>query len=48
VSVEPARVSDWKYHEDGRIIGAYTLRVARSRMSWAEQARLETALGARF
>ena len=33
VSVEPARVADWMYVEDGKLVGGYTLRILRDRMT---------------
>lgn len=33
VTVEPARVADWMYIEDGRMVGGYTTRLLRDRMT---------------
>jgi uncharacterized protein YegJ (DUF2314 family) len=38
VTVEPGRVADWSYVEEGKLAGGYTLRVLRGRMS-TEQRR---------
>jgi uncharacterized protein YegJ (DUF2314 family) len=37
VSVEPARVADWMYVDNGKLVGGYTLRVLRDRMTPAQR-----------
>jgi uncharacterized protein YegJ (DUF2314 family) len=38
VSFSPAELTDWMYMEDGKIVGGYTIRVLRKRMSAQEGA----------
>lgn len=33
VVIEPGRVADWSYVEDGKLVGGFTLRVLRARMT---------------
>jgi uncharacterized protein YegJ (DUF2314 family) len=37
VMVEPNQISDWMYLENGKLMGGYTIRVLRDRMSPAER-----------
>ena len=37
VSVEPSKISDWMYVENRKLVGGYTLRVLRDKMSPAER-----------
>lgn len=41
VSVEPNRVADWMYVDDGKLVGGYTLRVLRDRMTPAQRRRYD-------
>lgn len=41
ISVEPSRVVDWMYIEDGRMVGGYTLRVLRDRMTPEQRRRYD-------
>ena len=38
VTVEPSGIADWMYLEDGKMVGAYTLRVLRDTLSPGERA----------
>jgi uncharacterized protein YegJ (DUF2314 family) len=38
VEVEPARISDWMYTDNKNLVGGFTLRVIRERMSERERA----------
>lgn len=46
VEFEPSHISDWMYVDDGRLVGGYTTRVIRDRMS-AEQ-RMEFDARSRY
>jgi uncharacterized protein YegJ (DUF2314 family) len=37
VSIDPARITDWMFVEDGYLIGGYTTKLIRSRMSPEER-----------
>jgi uncharacterized protein YegJ (DUF2314 family) len=41
VSVEPSRVVDWMYIDDGKMVGGYTLRVLRDRMTPEQRRRFD-------
>jgi len=38
-SVEPAEIADWMYVQDGKLVGGYTVRVARDKMPPEERAK---------
>ncbi|HYD51435.1 MAG TPA: DUF2314 domain-containing protein [Gemmatimonadaceae bacterium] len=40
----PEEISDWSYVEDGRLVGGYTIRYIRSRMSPRDRKRLDAGL----
>jgi len=44
VSFPPAQLTDWMYMEDGKIVGGYTIRVLRKRMSAQEGADFDSHL----
>jgi uncharacterized protein YegJ (DUF2314 family) len=44
VSFPPAELTDWMYLEDGKIVGGYTIRVLRKRMSAQEGADFDSHL----
>jgi len=44
VSFPPAELTDWLYLEDGKIVGGYTIRVLRKRMSPQEGADFDSRL----
>jgi len=44
VSCPPAELTDWMYMEDGMIVGGYTIRVLRKRMSGQEGADFDRRL----
>jgi uncharacterized protein YegJ (DUF2314 family) len=48
VTVAPEAVSDWLYVEDGRLTGAFTMRVIYRRMSAPEQKAFRDSLQYRF
>jgi uncharacterized protein YegJ (DUF2314 family) len=41
VEVPPSEIADWMYMEDGRFVGAYTLRVLRETLSPGERAAFD-------
>lgn len=41
VSVRPTEISDWMYVDNGRLVGGYTLRLLRERMSPSERAEFD-------
>ncbi len=41
VSVEPAKISDWMFVENGKLVGGYTLRVLRENLSAGERAEFD-------
>ena len=45
VTVDPEKISDWMYVEDGKLRGGYTLRVLRGRMSPHERAEFDRSFG---
>jgi uncharacterized protein YegJ (DUF2314 family) len=47
-AVGPERVADWSYVEDGRLIGGYTLRVLRDRMSPEQRRQFDQGRGFRM
>jgi uncharacterized protein YegJ (DUF2314 family) len=42
--VHPAQISDWSYVEGGRLVGGYTIRHIRSRMSDQERRTMDASL----
>ncbi len=46
ITVTTEMVSDWFFIEDGRLVGGYTIRVLRSRMSPDERERFDAEFGA--
>jgi uncharacterized protein YegJ (DUF2314 family) len=38
------RISDWMYVHEGRLVGGYTIRVMRDRLSPAERLRFDQGL----
>jgi uncharacterized protein YegJ (DUF2314 family) len=42
--VEPSKISDWMFVEDGKLVGGYTLRVLRDGMSGAERAEFDKSV----
>jgi uncharacterized protein YegJ (DUF2314 family) len=42
--VQPTQISDWSYVEDGRLVGGYTIRHIRSRMSERERRSMDENL----
>lgn len=42
--VAPAEISDWSYVEAGRLVGGFTIRYIRSRMSPRERRRLDASV----
>src|SRR5690606_10153272 len=48
VDVPVEKVTDWMYIEEGKLIGGYTIRVTRSRLSGQEREDFDQAWGFRF
>jgi uncharacterized protein YegJ (DUF2314 family) len=48
VEVESAQVSDWMYVEDGKLVGGYTSRVVRKRMTPEQRRRQDVNLPYRY
>jgi uncharacterized protein YegJ (DUF2314 family) len=48
VTVDVADLSDWYYIQDGKMIGGYSIRVFRDRMSAEERAQFDSGLGFRI
>jgi len=42
--VEPSKISDWMFVDDGKLMGGYTLRVLRDAMSPAERAEFDKSV----
>jgi uncharacterized protein YegJ (DUF2314 family) len=40
-SVDPAQISDWMFVENGKLVGGYTIRVLREKMSPRERAEFD-------
>lgn len=45
VTVPQERIADWMYIEDRRLVGGYTMRVMRSRLSDQERAEFDANIG---
>jgi uncharacterized protein YegJ (DUF2314 family) len=43
-AVEPAKISDWMYVDNGKLVGGYTLRVLRDSMSAEERAEFDRSV----
>jgi uncharacterized protein YegJ (DUF2314 family) len=48
VSFDPDDITDWMYIEDGRLVGGYTTRLLRERMSPEERRQLDASAPYRF
>ena len=48
VTFEPSDVTDWMYVEDGRLVGGYTTRVIRERMSPEERKEFDASAPFKF
>jgi uncharacterized protein YegJ (DUF2314 family) len=48
VEVPPAQVSDWMFVQDGKLVGGYTSRVLRSRMTDEERRELDAKIPYRY
>ena len=48
VDVSLAQVSDWMYVQDGKLVGGYTSRVLRNRMSEGERKELDAKIPYRY
>jgi uncharacterized protein YegJ (DUF2314 family) len=45
VDIDISQLSDWMYVEDGKLVGGYTTRVLRRRMSTSERKEMDAACG---
>ncbi len=43
-SVEPGKISDWMYIENGKLVGGYSVRVLRDGLSPAEKAEFDRSV----
>src|SRR5262249_45481080 len=43
-SIEPSKVSDWMFVENGKLVGGYTIRVLRDTMSTKERAEFDRSV----
>ena len=43
-SIEPSRISDWMFVENGKLVGGYTIRVLRDGLSGKERKELDDGL----
>ncbi len=48
VEVQPAQVSDWMFVQDGRLVGGYTSRILRNRMTEEERRQLDAKIPYRY
>ena len=48
VEFEPSQITDWMYVQDGKLVGGYTTRVLRDRMSPQKRAAFDAASPYRF
>jgi uncharacterized protein YegJ (DUF2314 family) len=46
IEIEPSKISDWFYIDNGKLVGGYTIKVIRSRMSPKEKKHFDKQLGA--
>jgi uncharacterized protein YegJ (DUF2314 family) len=46
IEIDPAKISDWFYVDNGKLIGGYTIRVIRNRMSAKEKKQFDKQLDA--
>ncbi len=44
IKIEPAKISDWMFVEDGKLRGGYTIRLIRKRMTEEERKEFDTDL----
>ena len=44
VSVEPSKISDWMYVQNGKLVGGYTIRVLRDAMPAAQRAEFDKSV----
>jgi uncharacterized protein YegJ (DUF2314 family) len=44
VSVEPTKISDWMFVDNGKLVGGYTLRVLRDSASASERANFDKSV----
>jgi uncharacterized protein YegJ (DUF2314 family) len=44
VSVEPAKISDWMFVEDRKLVGGYTIRVLRDSVPASERAEFDKSV----
>ena len=45
VAVHKDSITDWNYAQNGKLVGGYSIRLMRSRMTKEEQAQLDEQLG---
>jgi uncharacterized protein YegJ (DUF2314 family) len=45
IEIDPAKISDWFYVDNGNLVGGFTLRVIRDRMTPAERKQFDQELG---
>lgn len=48
IEIKPDQISDWFYIEDGKLIGGFTIRVLRDRMTDEEKQQLDDSFGVTF
>ena len=48
VDFHPSQITDWMYIDKGRLVGGYTTRLIRARMTPAERAALDKASPYKF
>lgn len=44
IKIEPAKISDWMFIEEGKLRGGYTIRIIRKRMTEDERKEFDSAL----
>ncbi len=48
IVIDPARISDWMYYDNGKLVGGYTLRYERSKLSAEEQKEFDKKYNVSF
>jgi uncharacterized protein YegJ (DUF2314 family) len=48
VEIDPAKISDWLYIDEGKLVGGFTIRVIRDRMTPAERKQFDKDFGVKI
>jgi uncharacterized protein YegJ (DUF2314 family) len=45
IQIDPQKLSDWKYVDNGKLKGGYTIRMLRKNLSESEKTQFDATLG---